>query len=403
MEGAIGTGMIEAFTGQFGAPPTHLVRAPGRVNLIGEHIDYHQLPVLPMAIDREIRLLVRPRDDAVVCAMTLADSLPVVAFELSECIPSADAGDWSNYLRGAAQSLVRKQGATRGLDVLVDSTLPMAAGMSSSSALAVGAGLAIAGINGFEIDRRMFAIQMAEAERYSGTQGGGMDQAVCLLAEPGCALYVDFQPLEVRPIPLPSGLQIIVAHSLKSAQKSGPARAAYNELRLTGEHARKSVAKALGLPSGTGYDRLIDVGEAGLHVATKNLSGPALCCFRHVITEALRVTAAVSALENSELSVLGKLLDASHESLRSDLQVSTPELDELVTLARGAGALGARLTGAGFGGAMIALAPSEQAETIRQVLARRFYHPRGISEPEKAGFLGDVTASRGAQCKPVAD
>jgi len=393
--------LIEAFTALFGAAPTHVVRAPGRVNLIGEHIDYHDLPVLPMAIDREIRLLFRRRDDGGVRAMTLADDLPGAAFELREKISVGESGDWSNYIRGVAQSMVREQDVTSGIDLLVDSTLPVAAGLSSSSALSVGAGLAIACANKVDIDRVSFAGQMAEAEHFTGTHGGGMDQAVCLLAESQHALYLDFHPLRARPVLLPPGLKIIVAHSLESAEKSGDVQAAYNERRLVGESARKAVSAALGLLPDTGYRNLVDIGEPALQAATEVLSGHAAGCFRHVFSEAGRVMTAVNALESADLFTLGELVDDSHESLRFDYNVSTTVLDELVTLARNAGALGARLTGAGFGGAIIALAPAEQAATIRSALATGFFHPRGISDPEDAGVLLEVQASGGASVESL--
>lgn len=401
--GVVDTGLIEAFTGEFGATPTHVVRSPGRVNLIGGHIDYHHLPVLPMAIDREIRLLFRRREDGRVRAMTLADDLPGVAFELSETIPAGETGDWSNYVRGVAQSMVREQDVTSGIDLLVDSTLPIAAGLSSSSALSVGAGLAIARANKIDIDRVTFAGQMAEAEHFTGTHGGGMDQAVCLLAESQHALYVEFQPLRARPILLPSGLQIIVAHSLENAEKSRDVQAAYNERRLVGESARKAVSATLGLLPDTGYRNLVDIGEPALQVATEVLSGHAADCFRHVFREAGRVMTAVDALESADLFTLGELVNDSHESLRSDYKVSTPALDELVTLARNAGALGARLTGAGFGGAMIALVSAEQAGSIRSALASGFFHPRGVSDPEDAGVLLEVQASGGASVESLED
>lgn len=389
--------MVDAFTRQFGAAPTHIVRAPGRINLIGEHIDYHLLPVLPMAIDREIRLLFRPRDDGTVRAVTLADDLSSTVFAISEAITPAAVGDWSNYVRGAVQSLVLEQDARQGIDLLVSADLPIAAGLSSSSALVVGAGLAIASANGIRIDRLMFAGQMADAERYTGTQGGGMDQAVCLLAVAGHALYLEFHPfLGARPIPLPPDLKIILAHSLQSAKKSGSSRAAYNERRTMGESARKSVALALGLPADAGYGELVGVGEQGLLVGERILSGSALRTFRHVFTEAVRVGAAASALACSDVVELGVLMDASHDSLRTDLLVSTPELDQLVTLAREAGALGARLTGAGFGGSIIALARSDQAGEICDAIARHYYRPRGILDPQDSSRLLVVRASRSA-------
>ena len=386
----------EEFERLYGVPPTHVVRAPGRVNLIGEHIDYHGLPVLPMALDREIRLLFRARVDPVVRASSLAGDLPPTSFEVGPGIPPADAGDWSNYLRGAAQSLANIQGARHGIDLLVHSTLPTAAGLSSSSALAVGAGLALAQANGIRVVPLGFAEQMAHAEQYVGTQGGGMDQAVCLLARAGQALHVAFRPLSVRPIPIPSDLRVIVAHSLARAEKSGSARASYNERREIGRSAGASIVSALGLPQGSGYRDLVDRDRDVLEVAADVLSGSALRYFRHVVSEAHRVRQAVAALEAADLVTLGELVDASHESLRDDYAVSTPELDQLVAIARDAGALGARLTGAGFGGSMIALVTPERLPNVREALEHDFYWPRGVSNPTGADRLSLVQAGDGA-------
>jgi galactokinase len=386
----------EEFERLYGAAPTHVVRAPGRVNLIGEHIDYHGLPVLPLALDREVRLQFRARVDAVVRASTLARGLPAATFELGHRIPPADAGDWSNYVRGAAQSLTNIQGAERGIDLLVHSTLPMAAGLSSSSALAVGAGLALAQVNGVHVEPLGFAEQMAEAERYAGTRGGGMDQAVCLLARSGHALYMDFHPLSVRPIPIAADLRVIVADSLVRAEKSGAAKSSYNERRETGESACASMVSVLGLPQGSGYRDLIDLDRNVLELACDILSGAALRYFRHVISEARRVRRAAAALQAADLVTLGKLVDASHESLRDDYMVSTPELDQLVRIAKDAGALGARLTGAGFGGSMIVLVTPERLRHVRDALEHDFYRPRGISHPIGADRLLPIRSAGGA-------
>ncbi|MDH3297630.1 MAG: galactokinase [Gemmatimonadota bacterium] len=388
--------LIAEFRRRFRAAPSHVVRAPGRVNLIGGHIDYHGLPVLPVALDRDVRLLFRPRTDGVVRAQTCAAGLAGASFELATRIPSAELGDWSNYVRGAAQSMVLERGVDRGLDLLVNSTLPMAVGLSSSSALAVAASLALARVNDLELDRVEFAGQMAVAERYVGTQGGGMDQAVCLLALAGHAVYVEFLPLTVRPIALPSDLRVVVAHSLERVEKSGVARAAYNDRRRNGELALALVASHLGLAPNTSYGELINQGDIARQAAAQVLSGSAAGCFRHVVSEARRVAEAVAALESGDLVTLGGLMDASHESLRENLEVSTPALDELVAVARRAGALGCRLTGAGFGGSAVALVAADRVDDVYAALAKEYYQPRGVADPVSAGSLFTCRASGAA-------
>lgn len=228
-----------------------------------------------------------------------------------------------------------------------------------------------------------------------------MDQAVCLLARAGHALYVAFRPVAVRPIPIPSGLSIILADSLVRAEKSGSALAAYNERRETGERARASMASALELPRSTSYADLVARDGDVLGPAGDVLSGSALKYFRHVVSEARRVKQAAAALQAADLVTLGELVDASHESLRADYAVSTPELDQLVTIARGAGALGARLTGAGFGGSMIALVTRERLGHVSDALARDFYRPRGIADPVDADRLLMVRAADAARVEDL--
>jgi galactokinase len=367
--------------------PTHVVRAPGRVNLIGEHIDYHHLPVLPIAIDREILLHFRTRPDRLVRACSTAPSTAEVSFELGREIPTGPPGDWSNYLRAAAQSLVRSHGVDRGMEV---------AGLSSSSALVVATGLALAEVGGVRIAREDLASQMAEAERYTGTRGGGMDQATCLLAREGHALHLRFAPLRARPIPVPAHARLIVAHSLERAEKSGAAQEAYNTRRRVGEDARETVARKLGLAADTPYRVLAEDPARALDASAAVLEGSSRAYFRHVLTEADRVDRAVEALEARDVDVLGALMNASHESLRVDYEVSTPGLDELVEIAREAGASGARLTGAGFGGAIVAIAQPDAVDTVLGALRTRFYVRRDIPDPDARGLLLTVRPSAAA-------
>lgn len=387
---------FDAFASRFGGEPTHVVHAPGRVNLIGGHIDYHGLSVLPIAIDRGIDLHFRPRPDPEIRAVTLQPGQPGASFEISASIPSAEGGHWSNYLRGPAQSLAREGEVRTGLDVLVASTLPPSVGLSSSSALAVAMGLAIATANGIEVDREPFAGQMADAERYTGTLGGGMDQAASLLGAEGHALHMHFSPLRVEAIAVPPGVEFIVAHSLETASKSGSSRSDYNERRQRGEAALRIVVDALDMPPGSGYSDLLAVDGlpdrcAGL---LRDLERK---YFRHVVTEGRRVVRAVEALRASDLRALGALMCESHESLRADYGVSTANLDELVSIAMGAGALGARLTGAGFGGAVIIVAEADLAPSVLSSLTAAFYEPRGGFSPGQSGHLFRVRPSGGAR------
>jgi galactokinase len=406
--------VVELFHRSLGRPPTLVVRAPGRVNLIGEHIDYNGLSVLPMAIQRAVRLAVAPRADGLVHVVNADPDFGERSFHLQPDIDPYPTGDWGNYPKAAAQALAREHGARVGFDAVVDSDVPVAAGLSSSSALVVGVGLAVAAVNEIEIGRRSLGALMARAERYVGTMGGGMDQAVSLGAVAGHACRIDFGPLTLTPVPVPSDWRFVVASSLVPAEKSGAAREAYNLRTAECREALRAVGTAMELPAGvTPPHGAVDTAEADgtsdsvgsaravtrpdpaslltykslmasapvvelLEAARAALPPTLLRRFRHVVTEAGRVTAAEEALRRADLETMGQLMRDSHASLRDDYEVSSAELDELVGIAMDAGAAGARLTGAGFGGCIVALARASAAGSVMDGLGSRFYGPAGI-------------------------
>jgi len=376
--------LAQTFRERYGSEPTHLARAPGRVNLIGEHIDYAGLPVLPMALQREVRIAFRPRDDRIVLAATTDPAFAPCHFEVGPAIAPYDDGDWGNYLKAAVQEMARAYGAERGLDALIESTVPVAAGLSSSSALVIAAALATAGANGIAPDPLELAERMAEAERYVGTRGGGMDQAISAGAVAGCAARVDFDPLRLDPVPVPEDWRFVVAHSLVQAHKSGGAREGYNRRRAETEEALARVTRALGLPIAeirSYRDLLVRVpGPEAVAAAGEHLEGDLLKRFRHVVTEGARVIRAEVAMRESGLTSFGLLMNGSHASLREDYEVSIPALDELVGIARDAGAMGARLTGAGMGGCIVALCTASNLEGVLQAIEELFYAPRQATE-----------------------
>ena len=386
-------GLRERFESLYGERPTHVVRAPGRVNLIGEHVDYHDLPVMPFATDLALWIAFRRRADRRLRIGTTEPGMEPEELELVPEIGSRESGDWRNYVRAAARSLVRVQEVKRGADALVLSDLPVASGLSSSSALVVGVGLMLARIADAELDRARFAEQMAIAERYTGTRGGGMDQAACLLSRAAHVSLMDFDPVRVRPIPFPAGAVVVVADSGERAEKSGAVQAAYNERRESGIRALGAVADDFGR-SDAGYRELVDAfGESEcLERGAELLEPQEFSRYRHVVTEYGRVRAAVDALETVALAELGRLLDASHASLRDDYGVSTPALDRLVACARDAGALGARLTGAGFGGSVLALVEAAQAERVGEALASETGDPEAVRRvrPSDGASVGPV-------------
>jgi galactokinase len=372
--------LASAYRATYGAgEPAAVVRAPGRVNLIGEHIDYLGLQVLPMAIQRQVALAFAPRDDAIVRLTTLSPGFGALEFTLDTDIPAGPTGDWGNYVKAAAQALVRAHGELRGFDGVLGSTLPVAAGLSSSSALVVAVALTLEYRNRRRTPPLALAEAMARAERYTGTQGGGMDQAICLMAKIGTATRIDFQPLRAAARPVPDGWRFVVAHSLVRAEKSGAAQQRYNERTRECAVALAAVAARLGL-AGHGYrellrssarDTLVSAGDAAL-------SDPVRRRFRHAVTEAHRVTQAEDALVSGDLAAFGRLLSASHASLRDDYEVSIPALDELVAVAERGGAAGARLTGAGMGGCIVAVCDAERVGHLLTTLRGEYYGEREV-------------------------
>ncbi len=396
-----------------GAEPSHLTRAPGRVNLIGEHTDYNGLPVFPMALQREITLLFRPRDDSTIRIANVNPEFELRSFQVAPEIEANAPGDWGNYLKAPCQEMARAQqdlsgpGTLRGFDGLVASNLPVASGLSSSSALVIAVGSTLATVNGFDIPPLEMAESMARAERYTGTQGGGMDQAISLGAASGCASHIEFEPLEMFTIPVPSSWHFIVADTLVRAEKSGAAQVAYN---LRTRECREALALILDALSGAPlsppppmrYPELLkNVGLRDLlSLASEVLEEPHLPRFRHVVTEATRVYEAEGAMKANDLLTFGLLMDASHESLSEEYQVSSPELDQLVELARRGGAAGARLTGAGFGGCIVALADEPHVQGVIANLEEGYYRERNTPGPVE-DHLFEALPSAGASVREI--
>ncbi|MCK6554500.1 galactokinase [Candidatus Binatia bacterium] len=396
-----------------------VVRAPGRVNLLGEHTDYNGLPVLPMAIDRSVLVAVAPRSDTTVRLFNTASRFAAHRYKLAETISPDPPGDWANYSKAAAQGLMRAYGECLrvGADLLVDGTIPSGAGLSSSSALVVANALALLAANGAEIPYAALAELLPVAERYVGTLSGGMDQATSLLAQADHALRIDFFPLRVRPVPLPPGYSVIVCHSLVEAEKSGAARDAYNLRVIEGRLACQVLNRSLGASAPHGLqtlgnlatlrprrpliewlanltavipDRPLSLAEIAAAVGTTPERLRTACEVplaigdtfalvrrtRHVLSEADRVELAEESLARGDAVNFGRLMDASHTSCRDDYEISCPALEDLVGLARDAGALGARLTGAGFGGCTVNLVRDADVPAFLTRIDRAFYAPR---------------------------
>jgi galactokinase len=314
------------------------VRAPGRVNLIGDHTDYNEGFVLPLAIDLETVVRARPRADA-------------------EIRLRSDTSGWEPYAAAVAQVLAERGRAAVGIEGTISSSVPVGAGLSSSAALEVALALALCDAAGFELPPLQLALACQEAELLAtGVPCGIMDQLASVAGVAGHALLIDCRSLEVRPIRLPSELAVLVVHSGVSRQL---ADSAYAERRA----ACEAVAARL------------EVRALRDATAEQVRDEPRA---RHVVSENARVLAAGAALAAGDTAALGPLLSESHRSLRDDYEVSTPELDVLVAALEKAGALGARLTGAGFGGCVVALARAADAEQVAAGAIARYGAETGL-------------------------
>ncbi|MEZ4414946.1 MAG: galactokinase [Gemmatimonadota bacterium] len=369
------------FARVFGADSTHRASAPGRVNLIGDHTDYNGLPVLPMAIQFRIAVWFRPRNDATVRLVNADPGSEPGSFRLDQPLERGAGGHWLNYTKAAAwavQQLVEERGGQpRGMDAWVDGDVPVAAGLSSSSALVVATGLALLEANGLVVERTDLMGRLARAERFVGTEGGGMDQAISLGGARGHAARIDFDPLTLRTVPVPQSWRFVVAHSGQRAEKSGGVQAFYNRqvrrcaeaLQQLAPHWSGADCQVLQRKSGaevTYADLLRQAELDPLGRAADVLPPELFRCFRHTLTEAERVQRAERALRTGDTQTFGALMDASHASLADDYEVSTPRLNALVDAARAAGAAGARLTGAGLGGSVVAL-----CDAVSEVAVKR--------------------------------
>ncbi len=348
---------VEAYKENFGVEPEAVVSAPGRVNLIGEHTDYNDGHVLPCAVERRVAVAIGPGDDELYSA----------DFDEKQPLNEEKEGGWQDYPRGVAWAVKQAGYAIEDFRASFAGNVPLGSGLSSSAAIEAATVLALDKLFGLGIDRKQMASLCMKAENeFVGVASGIMDQYASLLCEVGHALLVDCRSLEEENVPLDlegAGLTLLVCDTRVERELGGTE---YNDRQETTARA----AKKLGL------EALRDASETDL----ENLSGDELKRARHVVTEQARVMEAVEALKNRDFEAFGRLLYESHASLRDDYEVSVPELDTFVEVAEEARALGAKVTGAGWGGCAIALIPSAKADELADTTRRRF-EGRDFGEP----------------------
>ncbi len=366
----------EAFEERFGAPPAALVRAPGRVNLIGEHTDTSDGFVLPMAIDREIRVALTPRDDATVRLVAL-DVDEEATFEADA--PHEKDG-WAAYAHGVAWALAEAGHELRGFDGTFTGDVPRGAGLSSSAALELALARAFAEASGLAWDPRAMAVACRRAENaWVGVASGIMDQLIGACGEAGSALLIDCRDLSTETVPLPDGTRVVI---LDTGTRRGLVGSAYNERRAQVDAAARALDVGV----------LRDVDPATFEARAHELDPVVRRRARHVVLENARVLRAADAMRRGDAAEMGRLMDASHASLRDDFEVSGPALDAMTEIAQAQpGCHGARMTGAGFAGCCVALVAEEAVDAFVSEVEAEYREATG-NDPA----LYPVVASAGA-------
>jgi galactokinase len=360
----------QTFQTLYGREP-RLFRAPGRVNLIGEHTDYNDGFVLPMAIDRETVVAAAVREDRRLCVRAI-DFDEQAEFDL-ERPGTPRSGRWVDYVEGVAHTLERCGVRLVGADLAITSSVPAGAGLSSSAALEVSVGFALASIAGAEVSRIEIALAGQQAEHeWIGANVGIMDQFVAALGRRGHALLIDCRLLRSTPVPLNTSETAIVVCDTKV--KHDLASSAYNKRRAECERGVELLRAVM-----PDIKALRDVSVEQFEQHEHILPEPVRRRCRHVVTENARTLAAADALARGDLWEMGRLMDRSHKSLRDDYEVSSAELDVMVEIAGNfGGVLGARMTGGGFGGSTVNLVRRDALFEFRETIAREYNRATGL-------------------------
>ena len=370
--------IARSFEELYGRKPEVLAEAPGRVNLIGEHIDYSEGFVLPFAIADRAYAAIAARADGLVRVASHQRKEKIFSIDINDVKPGSK-GDWEKYVLGVIWSL----GINTGVDILVDGTVPSGAGLSSSAALecSVAVGLnTLFALNRSKEDLAR-ATQRAENE-YVGVPCGIMDQSVSLMAQAGAALLLDCRDLSTETVPFnvaDAGLELLI---IDTQAHHALVDGGYAERRASCE----SVAAKLAIPS------MRHLTLETLEANRSKITDTEYIRARHAVTEIARVLDAVKALRASDFLTLGQLINASHISLRDDYTVSCPELDVAVDASLVAGALGARMVGGGFGGSAIALINADDVQKTKETVTAAF-ESHGFKKPRFFTSLPSAGAS----------
>ncbi len=366
--------LVNAFRERLGGEPETIMRAPGRVNLIGEHTDYNDGFVLPVAIDRDILVASRRRDDRLVRIHSLEPDV-LIEFPLDD-IQYDTENNWSNYPKGVARFLQEAGYNLSGLEIVFTGNVPRGAGLSSSAALEVAMAMTFEKVSGLEIDPAEMALICQKAEnQFVGVNCGIMDQFISRMGQKDNALLLDCRSLEFELVPLNlEGIKIVVCNT---GVQRGLVDSEYNKRRSECERGVKILEELL-----PGIQALRDVNISDFHKYKNHLPEVTERRCEYVIEESNRVLESVQLLEEGDLVGFGILMNESHIGLRDEYEVSCPELDTMVTIAWSTeGVIGSRMTGAGFGGCTVTLVQEDAVERLIQKVNKEYPESTGL-EPE---------------------
>lgn len=357
-----------AFLAAFGAAPTLAVQAPGRVNLIGEHTDYNDGFVLPCAIDYRTVICGSPRDDGQVRVVAADYAGEQDEFSLDTPIYQSPTRPWVNYVRGVVKYLQEAGHGLRGADLAISGNVPQGAGLSSSASLEVATGQFFKALGGFDIDPTELALigQCAE-NRFVGCNCGIMDQLISARGEAGHALLIDCRSLATRSVAMPEGIAVLI---INSNVRRGLVGSEYNTRRRQCEEAARFF----------GVKALRDVDVATYAAKAGGLDPLIARRARHIITDSQRALDLSAALPTGDMRRISQLMADSHASMRDDFAITCPQVDALVDIVKKAigDNGGVRMTGGGFGGCVVALAPHELVEPVRAAVSERYPAATGL-------------------------
>lgn len=385
MKDLSGITLRNQFAEFFQVPPTTIVRAPGRVNLIGEHTDYNDGFVLPVAINYHTYIALSPRSDRLIKVVAENFDGEFVTIDLDQPMQKDTVIEWSNYVRGVVQEMMKNGFTLAGGNLLISGNVPAGAGLSSSASLEMALIRALTELSKESIDPTQAAlIGQAAENNFVGCNCGIMDQLISACGQASSALLIDCENLATRPVSIPSDWELLIVHS---GVKRGLVDSEYNQRRQQCEAAAAYFGKKT----------LREVDLTALVEAEPHLDSLSFRRARHVLTENARTLLAVDALAAGDLVSLVKLMAESHASMRDDFNITTDSIDTLVEILTeaGGGQAGVRMTGGGFGGCVVAIAPATLIPTLVAAVEENYQARTGCSPvliPAKAvaGAFFDV-------------